>query len=156
MHEKSILLASLPISLLAHWHPFTSTWFGVLATFSMYPLLTRDGLALPCWALTLLFYLCSVVSLQRGQRVRLPIKLLVRSCCIHITGLLFTSVMLQFAGSVGLLLATCSLSHLVAPPPKYPHLFPLAISMMSCVQLLGFLGYLHYLQFTAEVPKDTQ
>ncbi|KAL5473152.1 hypothetical protein EMCRGX_G027600 [Ephydatia muelleri] len=135
VHEKSILLAALPLSLLAHWHPFASSWFGVLASFSMYPLLTRDGLALPCWALSLLSFLFSLAFLQHWQRVSLHQKLL-------------------FAGCIGLLLATCSLSHLVTPPPKYPHLFPLATSVVSCVQLLGFLGYLHYLQFTAGGGKD--
>ena len=51
VHEKSILLAVLPASLLTHHHPHTLTWFQLLSLFSMYPLLTRDGLALPCWAL---------------------------------------------------------------------------------------------------------
>jgi hypothetical protein len=47
VHEKSILLPLMPITALAAWEPDAAIWGPVVAAFSMYPLLERDGLALP-------------------------------------------------------------------------------------------------------------
>lgn len=47
MHEKSILLPLLPITALAAWEPVAAAYAPLVAAFSMYPLLERDGLALP-------------------------------------------------------------------------------------------------------------
>ncbi len=41
VHEKSILLAVLPVSLLMWSEPVAMLWFNVVATFSMYPLLSK-------------------------------------------------------------------------------------------------------------------
>ena len=73
VHEKSILLSTLPCSLLTHHHPHTVTWFQLLALFSMYPLLTQDGLVLACWALGV-FYLTIALSVQPAKNAsqRLP------------------------------------------------------------------------------------
>merc|ERR1711871_88683 len=59
VHEKTVLLPALPISLLAG-HPgcgFAVICFNVLATFSMFPLLVLDGLQLAYVACVLL-YVC--------------------------------------------------------------------------------------------------
>lgn len=45
VHEKSILLALLPITLLAVEEPVLAAWLPVWATVSMYPLLKKDGLS---------------------------------------------------------------------------------------------------------------
>jgi alpha-1,3-glucosyltransferase len=63
VHEKSILLATLPVSLLTAHHPYFSVWFNLVATFSMYPLLVKDGLAVATWALSGLFMLASYLVL---------------------------------------------------------------------------------------------
>ena len=47
VHEKSILLPALPATLLLADAPAFSVWFAVAATFSMHPLLFKDGLAVP-------------------------------------------------------------------------------------------------------------
>ena len=47
VHEKHILLPLLPLSLVAHRAPLLFGWFATVACFSLYPLLKRDGLALP-------------------------------------------------------------------------------------------------------------
>ena len=67
VHEKSILLASLPVSLLASL-PRTTIWFSLIATFSMYPLLVKDGLALACWALCGIFYVLSQLLLPATEQ----------------------------------------------------------------------------------------
>ncbi len=65
VHEKSILLACLPMSLLTAHHPFLATTFQLTAAFSMYPLLTQDQLCLAVWALCCLYSLLSVLFLDR-------------------------------------------------------------------------------------------
>ena len=46
VHEKSILLALLPVTLLAFEEPVVAAWLPVWATISMYPLLKKDGLSI--------------------------------------------------------------------------------------------------------------
>ena len=72
VHEKSILLSTLPCSLLTHHHPHTVTWFQLLALFSMYPLANQDGLVLACWALGSLFLVTSLYVQPAENVARLP------------------------------------------------------------------------------------
>jgi hypothetical protein len=55
VHEKSILLPLMPLSLLATAEPLLLAWLPAVATFSMYPLLKKDGLLLCYIALLLLW-----------------------------------------------------------------------------------------------------
>ena len=67
VHEKSILLAAIPVGLFAcgagrsggfgRYSSIVSVWFMAMSTFSMFPLLARDGLALPAVALTVFYVL---------------------------------------------------------------------------------------------------
>jgi alpha-1,3-glucosyltransferase len=50
VHEKSILLPLLPVSMLLLDEPTLVPWFVNAATFSMYPLLKRDGVLIPLFA----------------------------------------------------------------------------------------------------------
>lgn len=43
VHEKSVLLPLLPLTMLAAQFPGTALWLPLLGAFSMYPLLIRDG-----------------------------------------------------------------------------------------------------------------
>jgi ALG6, ALG8 glycosyltransferase family len=52
VHEKSILMPMLPLALLHAFEPRVSTFMLALAPFSMFPLLLKDGQALPYLALT--------------------------------------------------------------------------------------------------------
>lgn len=45
VHEKSILLPMLPLSLLAAHEPDLLAWIAPVAAFSMFPLLAKDGVA---------------------------------------------------------------------------------------------------------------
>ncbi|GFH14327.1 alpha-1,3-glucosyltransferase [Haematococcus lacustris] len=47
VHEKSVLLPLLPISMMAAHYPGLAVWTPIVAMVSMYPLLERDGLSLP-------------------------------------------------------------------------------------------------------------
>ena len=62
VHEKTILLPLLPVTLLFCEHPLLSSWVGYVATFSMFPLLLRDRLEIAYTACQLL-YVCIVGGL---------------------------------------------------------------------------------------------
>lgn len=128
VHEKSILLAALPVCLLLHCNPFECTWFLVISTFSMWPLLLKDGLALPYVSCMTLFYTVAyhVFELQKTKPLKQSLFILsVLGClCLHIG------------------------SAVVQPPSRYPDLWPVLISLFSCVHFLGFFCYFNYLQFT--------
>ncbi|KAI8465567.1 MAG: ALG6, ALG8 glycosyltransferase family-domain-containing protein [Monoraphidium minutum] len=63
VHEKSILLPLMPITALAAWEPAAALVAPAAAAFSMYPLLERDGLALP-YAATIAVYLSVMLKLR--------------------------------------------------------------------------------------------
>lgn len=56
VHEKSILLTVLPVTLLAFEEPVVAAWLPVWATISMYPLLKKDGLSTAYVACLLLWF----------------------------------------------------------------------------------------------------
>ena len=47
VHEKTILFPLLPMMLLRHRIPAISLWFSIVAVWSMWPMLMRDGLGVP-------------------------------------------------------------------------------------------------------------
>merc|ERR1711871_50295 len=56
VHEKTILFPLLPLLLLVgELGPYLVAWFSLVCTFSMYPLLLRDGLGLAYLGSMLLF-----------------------------------------------------------------------------------------------------
>ncbi|CAG8438408.1 14012_t:CDS:10 [Ambispora leptoticha] len=55
VHEKSILLPALPITLLLLDEGFWSSWFINVAVFSLFPLLKKEDLALPYFVVWLLW-----------------------------------------------------------------------------------------------------
>ena len=74
VHEKSILLPLLPITLLVLEIPFVSVLFNVIASFSMYPLLYKDGTQIPYIVLTSLFLLLSSPLLRGKTRLLLLVS----------------------------------------------------------------------------------
>jgi alpha-1,3-glucosyltransferase len=60
VHEKSFLLPLLPLVLLSGRHTLLSAWMGLVASFSMWPLLTRDGQGLNYAVLQGLFAIMSL------------------------------------------------------------------------------------------------
>ncbi|CAM9801081.1 dolichyl pyrophosphate Man9GlcNAc2 alpha-1,3-glucosyltransferase isoform X1 [Lampetra fluviatilis] len=119
VHEKSILLAAIPACLLLSEFPLAVTWFLVVSTFSMLPLLQRDGLLLPTVTMTLGFMVASW-GLLTPRLTRLSRAVLVAS---------LVSMATLLAGSC-----------LVSAPARYPDLFPVLISATSCFHFLVFLA----------------
>jgi hypothetical protein len=63
----------VPASFLISENPLFIGWFQLLGTFTMYPLLKRDGLAIP-YVVCCLLYVCLLICLRLEQQQ--PLQLL--------------------------------------------------------------------------------
>mmetsp|Transcript_32802 Transcript_32802/g.93082 ORF Transcript_32802/g.93082 Transcript_32802/m.93082 type:complete len:286 (-) Transcript_32802:510-1367(-) len=109
VHEKSILLPLLPVTMMAGREPYLAAVLPLVASFSMFPLLQKDSLAI-AYTGTNLFWTCvAAPQLLPPQRPLL--------CCLSVAAI-----------------ATMLVVHLVAatrpPPERYPFLYDLL--MVSC------------------------
>ena len=126
VHEKSILLVALPVSLASPYLPLASFWFLCIAHFSMLPLYLKDGLMVPSFVILILYVILAYNSLKIDFNR-------------WMTSLLTFSV----AGCTSL-----TVLFLTYPPPAmYPYLWTLLISVWSFVHFLGFFFYFLYVQF---------
>lgn len=143
------------------YDPLACLWFLQIATFSMLPLLIRDGLLIAYVGINVFYLLTIKIALsQQGRSDRgyqwdvfhldrlfdtttqrrskqekekkFPAKAVALFCCY-----------LSWIGAIILLLCTV----FVAPPKHLPHLFPLLISAYSCGQFSAFFLYFNYRQF---------
>ncbi|XP_062603713.1 dolichyl pyrophosphate Man9GlcNAc2 alpha-1,3-glucosyltransferase-like [Saccostrea cucullata] len=140
VHEKSILLPALAISLLIHEHPFWCVWFYFISIFSMLPLFIKDDLVVPAFATTALHALvcgtCLTLNSGNSDQPWERIK----------------TVMMKLS-MVGALCMT--VAHLcLTPPPRYPDLFPVLVSIYSCAHFVLFLIVFHCLQFQFSSNKN--
>jgi alpha-1,3-glucosyltransferase len=66
VHEKSILLPLLPITMLAASEPDLAIWGPVVGVFQMYPLLVRDGAAMAYIATNALYLILLTGLVPKG------------------------------------------------------------------------------------------
>jgi len=158
VHEKTILLVTIPMCLLSFSETdhvllrFILPWILTISTFSMTPLLIKDGLLIPTISLSALFLtvISNIDSLATiGQDTRSnpkshsPIPKSPNSWFQTIIKILsLTSV----SGCCIILL----LSQVVSPPPRYPYLWPMITCVYSAAHFMLALFYFHYVQFTSE------
>ncbi|KFQ65530.1 Dolichyl pyrophosphate Man9GlcNAc2 alpha-1,3-glucosyltransferase, partial [Phaethon lepturus] len=142
VHEKSILLVSVPVCLIINEIPFMATWFLLVSTFSMLPLLLRDGLLL-AYAVTMLACVASFSIFEKTSAEDLQLK----PFCLSLKGYVswFKSfpkiVRSLFLLSVTLMGILSLMSAAVHPPQRLPDLFPVSVSIISCLHFLIFLVY---------------
>ncbi|KAK7100329.1 dolichyl pyrophosphate Man9GlcNAc2 alpha-1,3-glucosyltransferase-like [Littorina saxatilis] len=129
VHEKSILIAVIPACLLVVEHPLVVTWFITISTFSMLPLLVKDGLLIPSVAATFICYEVIRVTLHPLHNKATWIRVL---HTLSILGAIILTVV----------------SQVLTPPEKLPDLFTLMITTYSFLHYAAFFVYFHYLQFT--------
>ncbi|NXP14955.1 ALG6 glucosyltransferase, partial [Thinocorus orbignyianus] len=146
VHEKSILLVSVPVCLIINEIPFMATWFLLVSTFSMLPLLLKDGLLLPYAVTTLAFLsVCTAFFsiLEKTSAEDLQLKAFSISLKGYVSWFksfprIVRSLFLLSLTLMGLLsLASAALS----PPQRLPDLFPVAVSLVSCLHFLLFWVY---------------
>lgn len=181
VHEKSILLVAIPVLLYFPYDSFTCYWFLCMSVFSMTPLLVKNNLTIAIIALTLFYCVTFRVSIEHNYRSSLNnhdgFKEYYRSL-VHslldieykkatqmgifkaslqqiiknsdaLRSLIFHCCM--FLSLIGCLLIFF-MSLLLQPPPKYPDLYPLVISVYSCVHFVGFFIYFNYKQL--RIPQQ--
>ncbi|XP_049879465.1 dolichyl pyrophosphate Man9GlcNAc2 alpha-1,3-glucosyltransferase [Pectinophora gossypiella] len=161
VHEKTILLVSIPVAMHFPEDPFMCFWFLLISYFSMLPLLLKDGLLIPFIVTTVIytsFYSIALkiaepsmgfLSFFNANRVYSLVKpKQKRSFLLKLVSINF------FISIIGMLWLTFA-SVLLKPPPKYPDLFPLLVSVYSCSHFLFFFLYFNYQQFSlpTELPK---
>ncbi len=132
VHEKHILLPLLPAMLLAPELPAASCWFAAVASFSMFPLLERDGLRVPYYVLQLALILVLAAfesAWPSGAARQLP-TIWRRICAASVAGM----VVLH------------AVEALFAPPARYPDLYAVVFSAYSSVHFGFGLCVLTYLQ----------
>lgn len=135
VHEKSILLVALPVLMYSPQNIFICTWFVSLTSFSMLPLLIKDNLLIPLISLSLIYFIvCNNIEKCTKQKKSSKLYLL-RNIS------LFGCVILTF----------CSI--VLKPPQKYPYLWPLIISVYSCIHFMAFLVYFNFKQLMLNIPK---
>lgn len=142
VHEKSILIVTLPIILNYPLNPNASVWFLMISTFSMFPLLHKDNLLIPYIALNGIYLL--ILKFQANFYVLSDsiFKFKVakaKNAKKH--NFVVTCFWLSIVGSFVLVLVYL----FVEPPESLPFLFSFLVSAYSCVHFIGFFLYFNYL-----------
>lgn len=123
-----------------------ATWFLLVSTFSMLPLLLKDGLLLPYAVTTLAFLSACVASFaifEKTSAKDLQLKLFSQSLRGYVSWFkLFPKIVRSlFLLSVTLMGVLSVMSAAVHPPQRFPDLFPVSVSSISCLHFLFFLVY---------------
>lgn len=154
VHEKSILIAAVPAILIFPIEPFMVFWFLQVSTFSMFPLLVKDGLLGAFVSLSALFFLLTKVLIDRTREQKHQNKNFL-SILWNINrksdGKLVENFFITFfvlSTVVGILLAVGFVY--VQPPTHLPFLHPLLISAFSCCHFVMFFIYFNVKQIFYE------
>jgi alpha-1,3-glucosyltransferase len=150
VHEKSILLPLAPLAFLATDDPLFVGWISVVATFSMYPLLSRDGLVIPyavcigafllaLWAYQEIFAESLRAHVARSASFS-PLFLKIRRWVVSVSAL----------GMVTVHALWC----LVPPPIRYPDIYPLLVAVFSFGHFALAYGYCIAWQWSIRVDTS--
>jgi len=161
VHEKSILLALLPVTLLGFDQPVVAAWLPVWAALSMYPLLKKDGLSIAYLACLLLWLAVAAPpsSLRSGRQNAVQtghaytqskesrrLGPRVGGRFIGVSG----EQLLQYASLLSLLPAACIhvAQCFVQPPAQLLHLYDAAYVTLSFAHIFATAVYLNVSQWT--------
>lgn len=156
VHEKTILLVTLPVMLYYQFDPLCVLWFLHIATFSMLPLLSIDQLIFPTIVLTFIYLILIRIAALWSNDAKASAPLLwdVLSLSSISDNKLFIGVFYvsSFVGCSSLLVGHV----FVRPPDSLPFLFQLLISAYSCAHFVLFFIYFNFRQiFGGGVLVDT-
>ncbi len=153
VHEKSILLVTLPIALIFPLDSFMSIWCLQIATFSMLPLLAKDGLTSAFIGLSGAFFMLIKLSVdnmksEKHQNMNfMSILWNLNKQGKRSEGKLSENFIIfcYILSTLGQVLLTVAY-FLVQPPAKLPFLHPLLVSAYSCCHFLFFFLYFNVKQ----------
>ncbi|XP_026969772.1 dolichyl pyrophosphate Man9GlcNAc2 alpha-1,3-glucosyltransferase isoform X4 [Sagmatias obliquidens] len=146
VHEKSILLVSLPVCLVLREIPFMSTWFLLVSTFSMLPLLLKDELLMPSVVTVIAFFIACATSFsifEKTSEEELQLKSFSISVRKYFPCFTFLPRIIQhlFLISVITMVLLTLMTVTLDPPQKLPDLFSVLVCFVSCLNFLFFLVY---------------
>ncbi|XP_072245198.1 dolichyl pyrophosphate Man9GlcNAc2 alpha-1,3-glucosyltransferase [Leuresthes tenuis] len=159
VHEKSILLAALPVCLLLNDFPLISIWFLQASTFSMLPLFLKDGLLVPYVVTSVAFlflsiYLLSALDHCSEDELRLGTYKKLFFCFPKMD--LACIVRWKFYISIAAMAVLSILSVVLDPPPHLPDLFPVLVSTTAFLHFLGTFIYFTIVQFSGPPSRKSQ
>lgn len=126
VHEKSILMAVAPISLLFFENPLFVSWFCIVASWTLWPLITVDELR-SAYILSNVIFLVLLWSFSKFDTTRNPFE------TISWSGVIPTLTHnLVFPISLLFLLGLHFAELVFVPPTKLPDLFPVLWSVVGC------------------------
>lgn len=139
VHEKSILLVAIPALLLVKEESLAVFVFLLISTFSMYPLIAKDGLVVQYIGTQMLFYIvyCSAVLTHNSYSQVRQWFVITNSPLLRV---IIWAVLINAD-------TLCLLSHFISAPVNLPDLYPVLISVFSCTIFIAFVMYFHYKQF---------
>jgi alpha-1,3-glucosyltransferase len=121
VHEKSILMALAPCTLLLWQDPAFVEWFSIVCTWSLWPLLQVDRLQVPYTCSLIIFI--ALIGLRSGQAHQLSV----------FSGVLSPVPKVTYLAMLGLHIAEAFL----VPPSGLPDLYPVLWSVLGCA-MFGF------------------
>jgi alpha-1,3-glucosyltransferase len=129
VHEKSILLALAPCTLLLWQDPIFVEWFSVACVWSLWPLLQVDRLQVPYWCTVTIF--ASLVWFRRMGMGQLNVPTVFSGRALNV--LPWRSIpVLSYIGMAGLHVAQL----LLPAPPSLPDLYEVLWSVTGCGMFL--------------------
>ena len=143
VHEKGILMPLLISACLVGVDPFASAFFSVVATFSMSPLLVRDGLSV-AYFVSIFVYLGAFALVFQRELGRLRKANSISAIFIKLFAFLGFVVMALLH-----ILHTC-----VEPPARYPHLWVVFVETFSAGLFLLAAVYGNVMQWTNKPKAD--
>ena len=158
VHEKSILLPLLPVSLLAVEEPVAAAWLPVWASISMYPLLKKDGLSIAYLASLILWVAVapSIVAKSSNTHAAGSSSKHISTGNVRIEGGIQNSTECRLSGQrclhylslLSVLPAVCihTAQFAVEPPARYLHLYDAAFVTLAFVHIAATFVYLNVRQ----------
>lgn len=154
VHEKSILIAAIPAILVFPMEPFMVFWFLQVSTFSMFPLLVKDGLVVAFFGLSGVFLGMTKLMIdytkdkkhQSFNFLQILWKINRKSDGKLVERLFIGFYVLSTIAEVLLIFGF----FFVAPPAGLPFLHPLLVSAFSCCHFLMFFLYFNVKQIFYE------
>ncbi|XP_017075637.2 LOW QUALITY PROTEIN: probable dolichyl pyrophosphate Man9GlcNAc2 alpha-1,3-glucosyltransferase [Drosophila eugracilis] len=133
VHEKTILLVALPSFFLLKWWPNEMIIFLEVSVFSMLPLLIRDELLVPALVSTFVFHVIfKCFSSNSKQSNEYPLKYLA-----------------SISNILMIIIVVASLT--IPAPSRFPDLWPLVVSVISCGHFLLFFLWGNFQHFTCKI-----
>lgn len=169
VHEKSILLALLPVTLLAFEEPVVAAWLPVWATVSMYPLLKKDGLSTAYLACLFLWFAIASGVDSRPRNARPP-----DSSSSHVStgnvGAAKSNIQGKAMGQVSgqkclhclsllsVLPAVCihAAQLAVRPPVRFQHLYDAAFVSLAFMHVAATFVYLNVRQHVVAASPQNE